>query len=145
MSTNFTKTLVWKQDYDVKFWRHKQRTNKYKWLPYVTEWNPPWKFSAHATDRHERNPKILNQAALLSMTVTIKLDLFHQIISKIWIFESFHSWSWTASSTGASSLIASIVLLTEAHPLVMVWPIVSQVRWRTAAAFKWNDTTKSFS
>jgi len=26
MSTNFAKTLVWKQDYDVKLWRHKQRT-----------------------------------------------------------------------------------------------------------------------
>jgi len=23
--------------------------NKYKWLPYATEWNPPWKFSAYAT------------------------------------------------------------------------------------------------
>jgi len=26
MSTNFAKTLVWKYDYDVKLWRHKQRT-----------------------------------------------------------------------------------------------------------------------
>ena len=26
MSTNFAKTLVWKQDYDVILWRHKQRT-----------------------------------------------------------------------------------------------------------------------
>jgi len=26
MSTNFAKTLVWKQDYDIKLWRHKQRT-----------------------------------------------------------------------------------------------------------------------
>jgi len=26
MSTNFAKTLVWKQGYDVKLWRHKQRT-----------------------------------------------------------------------------------------------------------------------
>jgi len=26
MSTNFAKTLVWKQDYDVVLWRHKQRT-----------------------------------------------------------------------------------------------------------------------
>jgi len=24
ISTNFAKTLVWKQEYDVKFWRHKQ-------------------------------------------------------------------------------------------------------------------------
>jgi len=21
----------------------------YKWLPHVTEWNPPWKFFAYAT------------------------------------------------------------------------------------------------
>jgi len=26
MSTNFAKTLVWTQDYDVKLWRHNQRT-----------------------------------------------------------------------------------------------------------------------
>ena len=26
MSTNFAKTLVWKQDYDVILWRHKQHT-----------------------------------------------------------------------------------------------------------------------
>jgi len=26
MSTNFAKTLVWKHEYDVKLWRHKQRT-----------------------------------------------------------------------------------------------------------------------
>jgi len=26
MSTNFAKTLVWKNEYDVKLWRHKERT-----------------------------------------------------------------------------------------------------------------------
>jgi len=26
MSTNFAKTLVWKHEYDVKLWRHKQRS-----------------------------------------------------------------------------------------------------------------------
>jgi len=26
MSTKFAKTLVWKQDYDVILWRHKERT-----------------------------------------------------------------------------------------------------------------------
>ena len=26
MSTNFAKTLIWKHEYDVKVWRHKQRT-----------------------------------------------------------------------------------------------------------------------
>jgi len=26
VSTNFVKTLVWKHEYDVKLWRHKQRT-----------------------------------------------------------------------------------------------------------------------
>jgi len=26
MSINFVKTLVWKHDYDVKLWRHKERT-----------------------------------------------------------------------------------------------------------------------
>jgi len=27
MSTNFAQTLVWKQEYDVKLWRRKQRTS----------------------------------------------------------------------------------------------------------------------
>jgi len=26
MSTNFAKTLVWKHEYDVELWRHKDRT-----------------------------------------------------------------------------------------------------------------------
>jgi len=26
MSTKFAKTLLWEHDYDVKLWRHKQRT-----------------------------------------------------------------------------------------------------------------------
>jgi len=26
MSTNFAKMLVWKDEYDVKLWRHKERT-----------------------------------------------------------------------------------------------------------------------
>jgi len=26
MSTNFTETMVWKHDYEVKLWRHKQHT-----------------------------------------------------------------------------------------------------------------------
>jgi len=42
MSTNFAKTLVWKQDYDVKVWRHNQRTPNTN-LPYATEWTLPMK------------------------------------------------------------------------------------------------------
>jgi len=30
MSTNFVQTLVWKHEYDVKLWRHKQRTSNTK-------------------------------------------------------------------------------------------------------------------
>ena len=49
MSANFARTLVWKHDYDVKLWRHKQRTPKTN--DTICRWmNPPWKFSAYATD-----------------------------------------------------------------------------------------------
>ena len=41
MSTNFAKTLVWKQDYDVIFVTSQTAHTKYKWLPYAAEWNPP--------------------------------------------------------------------------------------------------------
>ena len=49
MSTNFAKTLVWKQYYDVKSWRHKQRTTNTNDYPMSLNENPPWKFSAYAT------------------------------------------------------------------------------------------------
>jgi len=49
MSTNFAKTLVWKQDYDIKLWRHKQRTTNTNDYPMSLNETPPWKFSAYAT------------------------------------------------------------------------------------------------
>jgi len=54
MSTNFAKTLVWKHEYDVKLWRHKERTpNTNDHLMPLNE-TPPWKFSAHATGQVNR-------------------------------------------------------------------------------------------
>jgi len=50
MSTNFAKALVWKHEYDVKLWHHKERTpntNDYHMPPNE---NFPWKFSAYATE-----------------------------------------------------------------------------------------------
>ena len=52
MSTNFAKTLVWKQDYDVKLWRHKQRTTNTNDYPMSLNETPPWKFCAYATVCH---------------------------------------------------------------------------------------------
>jgi len=52
MSTNFAKTLVWKQDYDVKLWRHKQHTPNTNDYPMPLNETPPWKFSAYATVFH---------------------------------------------------------------------------------------------
>ena len=48
-STNFAKTLVWKQDYDVKLWRHKQRTPNTNDYPMSLNETPPWKFTVYAT------------------------------------------------------------------------------------------------
>jgi len=59
VSTNF----AWKHEYDVKLWRHKQRTpnTNYHHLP-LNE-TPPWKFSVYATEWEweidERNLKIM--------------------------------------------------------------------------------------
>ena len=41
MSTNFAKTLVWKQDYDVILWRHKQRTPNTNDYPMPLNETPP--------------------------------------------------------------------------------------------------------
>ena len=43
MSTNFAKTLVWKQDYDVILWRHKQRTPNTNAYPMPLNETPPMK------------------------------------------------------------------------------------------------------
>ena len=43
MLTNFTKTLVWKQDYDVILWRHKQRTPNTNDYPMPLNETPPMK------------------------------------------------------------------------------------------------------
>jgi len=42
MSTNFTKTLVWKQDCDVILWRHKQRTPNTNDYPMPLNETPPY-------------------------------------------------------------------------------------------------------
>jgi len=49
VSTNFVKTLVLKQEYDVKLWRHKQRTPNTNDHHVPFNEPPPWKFSAYAT------------------------------------------------------------------------------------------------
>ena len=43
MSTNFAKTLVWKQDYDIILWRHKQRTPNTNDYPMPLNETPPMK------------------------------------------------------------------------------------------------------
>jgi len=43
MSTNFAKTLAWKQDYDVILWRHKQRTTNTNDYPMPLNEPPPMK------------------------------------------------------------------------------------------------------
>ena len=49
MSTNFAKTLVWKHEYDVKLWRHKQRTQNTNYQHTPLNELPPWEISAYAT------------------------------------------------------------------------------------------------
>ena len=49
MSTNFAKTLVWKQDYDVILLRHKQRTPNTNDYPLPLHETPPWNVSVYAT------------------------------------------------------------------------------------------------
>jgi len=50
MATNFAKTLVWKHEYDVKLWRHKEHTPNANDHHMSLNETPPWKFSAYATD-----------------------------------------------------------------------------------------------
>jgi len=49
MSTNLAKTLVWKHEYDVIFWRHKQRTLDTNDHHMPLNETPQWKFYAYAT------------------------------------------------------------------------------------------------
>jgi len=70
MSTNFAKTLVWKHEYDVKLWRHKQRTPNTNDHHMPLKENPPWKFSAYATEpkRYELRNSYLANVNFLSET-----------------------------------------------------------------------------
>jgi len=42
--------LVWKHEYDLKLWRHKQRTPNTNDHHIPLNETPPWKFSAYVTD-----------------------------------------------------------------------------------------------
>ena len=51
MSTNFAKTLVWKHEYDVTLWRHRDTTPETNDHHMPLNETTPWKFSAYATVR----------------------------------------------------------------------------------------------
>jgi len=65
ISTNYAKTLVWKHEYGVKLWCHKDRTPNANDHPMPLN-DPPRKFSAHATVRfsdlnlHKRVQKVMS-------------------------------------------------------------------------------------
>jgi len=61
VTTNFTKTLIWKHEYYVKLWRDKQpipNTNNHNHHMRLNK-IPPWKFSAYA---NSTNKCFLNQS-----------------------------------------------------------------------------------
>jgi len=60
MSTNFAKTLVWKYDYDVELWRHKERTpNKNDHHMPLNEPGPSPEFSSRGGQKPERGATFL--------------------------------------------------------------------------------------
>jgi len=56
MSKNFAKTLVWKYEYDVKWWRHKERTPNTNDYHMPLKEPCPWKFSAYTTGCYDGSP-----------------------------------------------------------------------------------------
>jgi len=67
MSTNFAKTLVWKNGNDVKLWRHKQRT------PNTNDYHMTLKQTPH--ENFLRTP-LAGEISCLSMFIILKMSLF---------------------------------------------------------------------
>ena len=89
MSTNFAKTLVWKQDYDVILWRHKQRTPNTNNYPMPLNETPPMKSFCV---RHCRQPLVFKQVktflAPLNLTAPPKCLVCIRHCNKCSLFDS---------------------------------------------------------
>jgi len=110
MSTNFAKTLVWKQDYDVKLWRHKQRTPNTNDYPMPLNETPPMKIFCvrHCTRQPwvstDANWNPLGQVAGLA-THSLIYKTCHKVLSQ----------------TEATSLVKMNVSLSAPHMLIPVF------------------------
>jgi len=78
MSTNFAKTLVWKHEYDVKLWRHKQRTPNTNDHHMPLNETPQWKISAYATVPSNCRAQLDSAAQCGGMFIAHPVKLFHK-------------------------------------------------------------------
>ena len=90
MTTNFAKTLVWKQDYDVKLWRHKQRTTNTNDYPMSLNYPPPWKLSAYATAPYVEYTAVKHVQAKSWTRVSDTSNKLHRCLLRV--FLGLHLW-----------------------------------------------------
>jgi len=98
MPTNFHKTFVWKHEYDVKLWRHKERTPNTNEDHMPLNETPSWKFSAYATVFHCSLSSVVNQ-------IRLKIDFLQlqKLFTALGVVTAFLSWCWSIYMPGQIS------------------------------------------
>jgi len=127
VSTNFATTLISKHEYDVKLWRHKQRTpNTISHHTPLSE-TPPWKFSAYATDLG----LVIQGFDASDLFRKLESDQCRQVLPSLavgaWTSCFAQFWWWTGS-TALSGL--------KVHVLnKMLWPFATTARTTRSKPF----------
>ena len=84
--TNFAKTLVWKQEYDVQLWRHKERT------PNANDQHMPLNEPPHETIFCVRQWTETDGPPLCHIRECVKCDVIFEGNAYFW-GEGFHLWT----------------------------------------------------
>jgi len=112
MSTNFAKTLVWKHEYDVNLWRHKEGTPNYYHMP-LNE-SPPLKISAHVTGPGHRGIEEFGNHCI-GIGNTQKVVLTKNKFRKIKFVQNVSGALQYVRGSSYSSLLF-VIWLFECHP-----------------------------
>ena len=101
MSTNFAKTLVWKHEYDVILWRHKQRTPNTNDYPMPLNETPPWKVSAYATGKQSEDLRYNTYCCVTRYSLETRQSANQQHLQRLscikahfGLYETFGNFLW---------------------------------------------------
>ena len=114
MSTNLAKTLVWKQENDVKLWRHKQRTPNANDHHMTLNQTPPWKFSAYATG----DVTCIEREEIIDQASPRERPPLDQALYSVYVYFSKHTIALTLRNSSGTPGIGSRTPVRESPPSV---------------------------